>query len=121
MATHSSTVAWKTPWTEEPGRLQSMGRTQLSNFAFTFITSFSPCAILKGRALIPNYRTIWGVKCLLRFSDESPAAGLWDPAQVVLKRTLKSQSAWVLNLATRGSQRALTPESGAQSWALPLN
>ena len=25
MAAHSSTVAWKTPWTEEPGRLQSMG------------------------------------------------------------------------------------------------
>ena len=24
-ATHSSTLAWKTPWTEEPGRLQSMG------------------------------------------------------------------------------------------------
>ena len=26
MATHSSTLAWKIPWTEEPGRLQSMGR-----------------------------------------------------------------------------------------------
>ena len=25
MATHSSTLAWKTPWTERPGRLQSMG------------------------------------------------------------------------------------------------
>ena len=25
MAPHSSTVAWKIPWTEEPGRLQSMG------------------------------------------------------------------------------------------------
>ena len=25
MATHSSTLAWRTPWTEEPGRLQSMG------------------------------------------------------------------------------------------------
>ena len=24
-ATHSSTLAWKIPWTEEPGRLQSMG------------------------------------------------------------------------------------------------
>ena len=24
MATHSSTLAWKIPWTEEPGRLQSM-------------------------------------------------------------------------------------------------
>ena len=25
MATHSSTLAWKIPWTEGPGRLQSMG------------------------------------------------------------------------------------------------
>ena len=39
MATHSSTLAWKIPWTEEPGRLQSMGslsRTGLSDFTFTF-------------------------------------------------------------------------------------
>ena len=26
MATYSSILAWKIPWTEEPGRLQSMGR-----------------------------------------------------------------------------------------------
>ena len=35
MATHSSILAWKIPWTEEPGRLQSMGsqsHTQLSDF-----------------------------------------------------------------------------------------
>ena len=25
MATHSSILAWKTPWTEDPGGLQSMG------------------------------------------------------------------------------------------------
>ena len=25
MATHSNTLAWKIPWTEDPGRLQSMG------------------------------------------------------------------------------------------------
>ena len=25
MATHSGTVAWQIPWTEKPGRLQSMG------------------------------------------------------------------------------------------------
>ena len=37
MAPHSSTLAWKIPWTEEPGRLQSMGSlTQLSDFSFTF-------------------------------------------------------------------------------------
>ena len=32
MATHSSILAWRIPWTEEPGRLQSMGsRTGLSD------------------------------------------------------------------------------------------
>ena len=39
MAPHSSTLAWKTPWMEEPGRLQSMGslsQTRLSDFTFTF-------------------------------------------------------------------------------------
>ena len=37
MATHSSILAWKIPWTEEPGQLQSMGsqsRTRLSDFTF---------------------------------------------------------------------------------------
>ena len=29
MATHSSTLAWKIPWMEEPGRLQSMGHKEL--------------------------------------------------------------------------------------------
>ena len=28
MTTHSSTIAWKIPWTEEPGRLQFMGVTK---------------------------------------------------------------------------------------------
>ena len=40
MAPHSSTLVWKTPWTEEPGRLQPTGslrvRHDLSDFTFTF-------------------------------------------------------------------------------------
>ena len=43
MAPHSSTLAWKIPWMEEPGGLQSMGslrvpegRTRLSDFTFIF-------------------------------------------------------------------------------------
>ena len=39
VAPHSSTLAWKIPWMEEPGGLQSMGsrsRTGLSDFTFTF-------------------------------------------------------------------------------------
>ena len=41
ITTHSSILAWKIPWTEEPGRLQSMGlrsRTRLSDFrSFHFL------------------------------------------------------------------------------------
>ena len=40
MATHSSSLAWKIPWAEDPGRLQSMGsqksQTWLNDFTFTF-------------------------------------------------------------------------------------
>ena len=38
MAPHSSSLAWKIPWMEEPGRLQSMGsrRVRLSDFTLTF-------------------------------------------------------------------------------------
>ena len=42
MAIHSSTLAWKIPWMEERGRLQSMGsqsRTRLSDFT-DFIIQF---------------------------------------------------------------------------------
>ena len=31
MATQSSILAWKIPWTEEPGQLQSMGRKELDS------------------------------------------------------------------------------------------
>ena len=31
MAAHSSILAWKTPWTEEPGRLQSMGSQRVGH------------------------------------------------------------------------------------------
>ena len=31
MATHSSTLAWTIPWTEEPGRLQSMGSQRVGH------------------------------------------------------------------------------------------
>ena len=39
MATHFSILAWEIPWTEEAGRLQTMGsqsQTWLSDFDFTF-------------------------------------------------------------------------------------
>ena len=42
MAHHSSTPAWKIPWTEEPGRLQSMGllRSDTTELLFPFTFYF---------------------------------------------------------------------------------
>ena len=39
MATHSSTLAWKIPWMEEPGGYTGVvkSRTRLSDFTFTFL------------------------------------------------------------------------------------
>ena len=40
MATHSSTLAWKIPWMEEPGRLQSMGSQRVGHNQATSLSFF---------------------------------------------------------------------------------
>ena len=46
MAPHSSTLAWKIPWTEEPGRLQSMGSRRVGH---DWVTSLSPFTFMHWR------------------------------------------------------------------------
>ena len=41
MAPHSSTLAWKIPWTEEPGRLQSMGSLRVRHHWATSLSLFT--------------------------------------------------------------------------------
>ena len=41
MAPHSSTLAWKIPWTEEPGRLQSMGSRRVGHDCATSLSLFT--------------------------------------------------------------------------------
>ena len=65
MAPHSSTLAWKIPWAEEPGRLQSMGSlwvghdwaTSLSLFTFMHWRNGNPlqCSCLEN----PRDREAW--------------------------------------------------------------
>ena len=57
MATHSSTLAWKIPWMEEPGGLQSMV-SQLSDFTFTFTPVFLPGESQGLRSLVSCH--LWG-------------------------------------------------------------
>ena len=63
MAIHSSTIAWKISWTEEPGRLQSIGsqsRTRLSNFTslhFTSLTGDQTCVSCFARMILNPWTT----------------------------------------------------------------
>ena len=43
MATHSSILAWKIPWTEEPGRLRSMGSWRVGHDWATSLSLFTSC------------------------------------------------------------------------------
>ena len=60
MATHSNILAWKIPWMEEPGKLQSTGlqrvRTRLSDFTFTLISIYTISQLYIGRG-----------KCIIHF------------------------------------------------------
>ena len=50
MAPHSSTLAWKIPWTEEPGRLQSMGSLRVGHNWTTSLSFFNFHALGKKMA-----------------------------------------------------------------------
>ena len=45
MATHSSIIAWRFPWTEEPGGLQFMGSQRVIHDCATFTSLHSVCKI----------------------------------------------------------------------------
>ena len=91
MAIHSSTLAWKIPWMEEPNRLQSLGwqrRTRLSDFTFTFSTIWlfvSPWIVAIGYRLLyswdfPGKNTGVGCHALLRGNLPNPAIKPMSPA-----------------------------------------
>ena len=77
MAPHSSTLAWKIPWMEEPGRLQSMG---LPRVGYGWVTSLSLFTFMHWRrkrqptlVFLPGESQGWGslVGCCLWGHTES--------------------------------------------------
>ena len=52
IATHSSTLAWKIPWTEEPGRLQSVGSQRVGHNSATSLHFMSIESMMPSNHLI---------------------------------------------------------------------
>ena len=47
MATHSSILVWEIPWTEEPGRLQSMGLQRVRHGLVTNTFTYNESAVIQ--------------------------------------------------------------------------
>ena len=54
MATHSSIAAWRIPWTEEPGGLQSMGSHVTEESGTTELLNNNKCAIIVTFQISPD-------------------------------------------------------------------
>ena len=92
MAPHSSTLAWKIPWTEEPGRLQSMwslrvGHDWVTSLHFHILSkqaTFSLTPPHKFPSTFDNYLTVnWILQETLsdhtNLPPQTPSPPLWPP------------------------------------------
>ena len=84
MATHSSTLTWKIPWMEEPGRLQSMGLQRVGHDWATSLSFQYTCIKLpggsEGKASAHNAEDL----CLIPGSGRFPWRRKWQPTPVFL-------------------------------------
>ena len=58
MAPHSSTCAWKIPWTEEPSRVQSMGSQRVGQWGGCIVLVFDLAAVARSESL--SWNRAWG-------------------------------------------------------------
>ena len=126
MAPHSSTLAWKIPWTEEPGRLQSMGlrrvghdwATSLSLFIFMhWKRKWQPTPVfLPGE---PQGRESL-VGCHLWGHTESDM--IYSPVVQSVKNLPAIQETWVQALGWEDPlEENMATHSSILAWRIPMD
>ena len=81
MATHSSTLAWKIPWVEEPGRLQSMGLQRVGHDWATSLSVIYLFGCAGSSLLCAGFSLRW-LLLLQSMSSEVRLTGLMVPQHV---------------------------------------
>ena len=124
MPTHSTTLAWKIPWMEEPGRLQSMGSQRVGHdWATSLVTILHPARFL-------YLLMVWGIFPCLKNPLKHHLKWLSvisKPLTRPLQRVLSTVGIWVLSLLRPPpGETSLVTQPGpfAGEWALgarPLN
>ena len=109
MAAHSSTLAWKIPWTEEPGRLQSMGLQRvghdwaISLSLFTFMywrrkwqptPVFLPGESQRQQSLVGSHRVRHDWATSLSLCTFMHWRRKWQPTPVFLPGESQGWGAW---------------------------
>ena len=120
MAPHSSTLAWKIPWTEEPGRLRSMGSLE-SDTTERLHFHFSLSCIGEGNG------NPLQCSCLENPRDGGAWwAAIYEVAQswTRLKRLSSSSSSKSINLLINFNiislrEKAMAPHSSSLAWKIP--
>ena len=90
MAPHSSILAWRIPWTEEPGGLQSMGLLRVEQYWVTSLSLFT----------FKHWRRTWQPTAVF-LPGESQGQGAWWAA---VDGVAQSQT-WLKRLSSRSSSR----------------
>ena len=115
MVTHSSTLTWRIPWTEDPGRLQSMGSQRVEHDWPTNTFTFTPCKILTGK-IQNGFLWYWEDLCylwILQSQFRWPKRGPKYPWHVAVRSFSEAQS---LDQMEWGQQ--ITPKTQPRSMNL---
>ena len=106
MAIHSSTIAWKIPWTEEPGRLQSMPSQRVRHDWATSISFFLsigdislPTICLEITRPHTSFKHCW----VTIFPSKSISIWPWKPAITILSLNLPSVFQWSGSIFSKSS------------------
>ena len=135
MAIHSSTLAWKIPWVEEPGRLQSMGSQRVGHYwatslsLFTFMRwrrTWQPTPVFlpgesQGRGSL--VAAVYGVGHDWRDSAAAAANGLRASLVVQMEKNLPAmQETWVPSLGWEDPlEEGMATHSSILAWRIPID
>ena len=113
MATHSSNLAWKIPWLEEPGRLQSMGPQRVGH---DWAASVSLLIVYPGSS--PSsvlFQKHWGAAVSMSWSDMKVAQSyltLCNPMHYRVHGILQARILeWIAIPFSRASSQSRSPSS----------
>ena len=108
MAPHSSTFAWKIPWTEEPGRLQSMGSLESDTTERLHLHFSLPC-IGEGNGNPLQY------SCLENAVD----SGAWWAAVYGVAKSQTRLSDFTFTFHFHALEKEMATHSSVLAWRIP--